>query len=86
LGRLLAECGTGITLPAPPSPSHPPVRQVLAECGTSIKDIYHNRSTPDTDISSVRVTCVVETADRENAQRMHDTLVEHGCVPARRPA
>jgi len=59
---------------------------VLAECGTSIKDIYHNRSTPDTDISSVRVTCVVETADRDNAQRMHDTLVEHGCVLVRGPA
>jgi hypothetical protein len=52
--------------------------QIIADAGGSIKDIYHNRSIPDTDISSVRVTCVVETADRENAQLLYDTLVDAG--------
>jgi len=54
------------------------VLQLLADNGTSIKDIYHNRSLPDTDISSVRVTCVVETADLENAHKMFASLAAHG--------
>lgn len=52
--------------------------KILADSGTSIKDIYHNRSLPDTDISSVRVTCVVETADWEAAKRMFETLRSQG--------
>lgn len=52
--------------------------KLLADNGTSIKDIYHNRSLPDTDISSVRVTCVVETADLDNAHKMFASLAAHG--------
>lgn len=51
---------------------------LLAKFGASIKDIYHNRASPDTDISSVRVTVVVETADLEHAQRVIDSLEERG--------
>jgi threonine dehydratase len=52
--------------------------KLLADTGSSIKDIYHNRSLPDTDIASVRVTCVVETADIDSARIMFETLIANG--------
>jgi len=70
----------GCTLPpavrVPSLPLLPP--QILWENGASIKDIYHNRASPDTDIGSVRVTCVVETADMDHAQRTIAALEDLG--------
>jgi threonine dehydratase len=52
--------------------------QLLADCSVSIKDIYHERAWVDTDIASVRVKCIVETADRSNAIAMFDALRNAG--------
>lgn len=47
---------------------------MLAECGVSIKDIYHERAWSQDDIGSVRVRCIVESADRAAAQAMIERL------------
>lgn len=52
--------------------------KLLADCGVSIKDIYHERAWVDTDIASVRVKVIVESADRGAANRMFDTLLAAG--------
>lgn len=57
--------------------------KVLADCGASIKDIYHERPWIDTDIAQVRVRCIVETADQVGANRMFETLRASGYVVRR---
>jgi hypothetical protein len=73
---------TGTTLAAalfpPPCATSLSCPQILWENGASIKDIYHNRASPDTDIGSVRVTCVVETADMDHAQGTIAALEDRG--------
>jgi threonine dehydratase len=52
--------------------------RVLAESGVSIKDIFHERAWVSDDAWSVRVKCIVETADRAAGERMFRALAEHG--------
>lgn len=67
--------------------------RILADVGASIKDINHDRAVPDSDVGSVRVNCLVETADVEHARATVDTLEKKGYVvemaklnPPNRPA
>ena len=51
---------------------------LLAKAGVSVKDILHERPWVDTDISSVRVKVIVETADRASARAMFELLSANG--------
>lgn len=52
--------------------------KLLAECRVSIKDIYHERAWSQDDIATVRVRCIVESADRAAAQAMITRLQAAG--------
>jgi threonine dehydratase len=52
--------------------------RLLADAGVSIKDILHERAWVDTDVASVRVKVIVETADRTNATAMFELLQANG--------
>ena len=56
--------------------------EALAESGVSIKEIFHERAWVSEDTWSVRVKCIVETADRTAGENMFKLLVRRS--PARR--
>ena len=59
-------------MPTATPASHPPHPTLFEQ------DIYHERAWVDTDISSVRVKCIVETADRASARAMFEMLAASG--------
>jgi threonine dehydratase len=50
----------------------------IASCGASIKEVVHERAFTEPDISTVRVVCTVETADREHLATLLDRLKSEG--------
>eukprot|EP00128_Syssomonas_multiformis_P008837 Colp12_sorted_trinity150504_noHs@25985 len=52
--------------------------KLMAECGVSIKDIFHERAWLESDIFSVQVKCVVETRDQEHAEWFRQKLLGAG--------
>ena len=50
----------------------------LAAVGASVKDIYHDRAFATSDLSTVDVSCIVETAGPAHVQRMLDALAHEG--------
>jgi len=52
--------------------------RVLADCGVSIKDIFHERAWVSSDTWSVRVKVIVETADRAAGENMFNKLAQAG--------
>ena len=47
---------------------------LLAEEGASIKDIYHERAWLSTTVAKVQVKCVIETVDKEHAEKIRLAL------------
>ncbi len=60
--------------------------ETLARVGASVKDIFHDRAFATSDLSTVDVSCIVETAGADHAERMFaalrdegfDIIVQHG--------
>ncbi|HEX7008949.1 MAG TPA: threonine ammonia-lyase [Phycisphaeraceae bacterium] len=52
--------------------------RAIASCGASIKEVVHERAFAEPDISTVRVVCTVETADREHVATLLDRLRSEG--------
>jgi len=51
---------------------------LIAGTGASIKDISHDRIFSGPDVSRVRATCVVETADQEHVERLLRAIRDAG--------
>eukprot|EP00053_Salpingoeca_punica_P009377 m.84039 g.84039 ORF g.84039 m.84039 type:complete len:448 (-) comp15003_c0_seq1:173-1516(-) len=47
---------------------------LIAQCGASVKDLFHERAWLETDVASVQVKCVVETRDRDHAEELRVAL------------
>lgn len=52
--------------------------KAMADCGASVKDIYHERAWTKSRVDEVTVTCSVETTGAEHTQTMFDQLKSAG--------
>jgi threonine dehydratase len=50
--------------------------KLLADHGASIKDIYHERAWLHTSVAKVQVKCVIETIDKDHAEKVRQALCE----------
>lgn len=51
---------------------------ILAEAGTNVTEIVHNRTFSGPDLSRVHVLCTVETRDREHIREVQQLLAQNG--------
>ena len=52
--------------------------RVVAECGASIKDIFHDRAFSGPDVAAVRCVCTVETRDHAHVRELRRVLRRAG--------
>jgi threonine dehydratase len=50
----------------------------LARCGASVRDILHERTFAEPDVSKVMVQCIVEVRDRDHSEELFRALEERG--------
>jgi threonine dehydratase len=52
--------------------------RVIASVGASVKEIAHDRTFSEAEVSAVQVICTVETRDRKHIEELHRALNEAG--------
>jgi threonine dehydratase len=52
--------------------------QVIASTGASVKEISHDRTFCEADVSAVQVSCVVETRDQSHIEELRKALAQQG--------
>jgi threonine dehydratase len=51
--------------------------RIIADAGASVKDITHERAFTGTDVSTVNITCTIETRDHQHARMVQRRLQQN---------